>query len=144
MVNNTLNQIDLIINKVYDDIKALDNDYTIETYTPEVIVERGTYGFNILPRKTETRFPTSERDMQNLVIDVYMHYDLEADDKFKTAWTTFMTRANVVLVALFNKSNFISGVSDVEINVDFDNSIVEEERIISLTFTCEYKIFASR
>ena len=144
MTNNTLNQIDLIINKIYDAIKALDNNYMIEVYTPEVNLERGKYSFNVMPMATVPRVMSAERDLQNLLIDVFMHYDMDADDKFKTSWTTFMSKANPVMISLFDKQNFISGVSDVEIGVDFGNSVVEKERIISLTFKCEYKIFASR
>jgi len=144
MTNNTLNQIDLIINKIYDTIKTLDNNYIIEVYTPELNMERGKYGFNIIPMATVPRVMSAERDLQNLIIDVFMHYDMEADDNFKTSWTAFMTKGNAVILELFNKQNFISGVSDVEISVDFGNSVVDQERIISLTFKCEYKIFASR
>lgn len=144
MVNDSLNQIDLIINKVYDDIKALNNTYEVQTYSPEVILERGKFSFNIVPQQVIPRVASSLRDLDNLVIDVFMHYDMEADDDFKPAWGTFMTKANAVVVALFDKSNFVNGVSDVEIGVDFGNSVIEKERVISLTFKCEYKIFASR
>ena len=144
MTNQVLTQIDLIINKDYDLIKALDNDYVIETYTPEVVLERGKYGFNIMPTITVQRFPSAERDMQNLLISIFMHYDMEADDIFKTSWTTFMTKANIVLRELYDKTKFITGISDVDIIVDFSNPILEKERIVSLTFKCEYKIFATR
>ncbi len=144
MTNQVLTQIDAIINKSYDIIKALDNDYIVETYTPEISMERGKYGFNILPMLTVQRFPSAERDMQNLIIDVFMHYDMEADDIFKTTWTKFMIKANVVLRELYDKTKFIVGISDVDISIDFSNPILEKERVISLTFKCEYKIFATR
>ena len=144
MTNNVLNQVDSVINKNYDVIKALDNDYLIETYTPEMVVERGRYGFNIMPMIVEPRFPSAERDLVNIMIDVCMHYDMEADDSFKTAWTSFMLRAQHVLLGLYDKQNFIVGISTVDIMVDFVSTLIEQERIISLTFRCEYKLFASR
>jgi len=144
LVNNSLNQINLIINKVYDDILALDNTYQVQTYSPEVVLERGKYSFNIIPQQVVPRITSASRDLDNLVIDVFMHYDMEADDEFKPSWGIFMTKANAVVIALFNKANFVNGVSDVDIGVDFGNSVIEKERVISLTFKCEYKIFASR
>ena len=144
MPQNVLTHIDDIINKNYDVIKALDNDYLIETYTPELIVERGKYGFNILPQQSITREFSAVESLPNLLIDIFMHYDMEADDKYKTAWSDMMTRGNAILQALYDKTNFIIGVSTITVNIAFDNPIVEKERMLSLTFQCEYKIFASR
>ena len=144
MPNNVLTHVNDIINKNYDVIKALDNDYIIETYTPELIIERGKYGFNILPQQTITRDFSDTLSLPNLLIDIFMHYDMEADDNFKDAWTKMMTRGNTLLQALYNKQNFINGVSTVTVNIAFDNPIIEKERIVSLTFQCEYKIFATR
>lgn len=144
MVNKTLIQIDSIISKNYDVIKALDNDYIIQSYTPEVRVERGTYGFNIMPQSTTTRNLSAERDLQDLRIDIYMHYDMEADDEYTISWTEMMSRANVILQALFDKQNFLTGISTVKIDITFDNPIINKERIVDLTFLCEYKIFATR
>ncbi len=144
MPNNVLTHVDDIINKDYDIIKALDNDYTIETYTPELIIERGKIGFNIIPQQTITREFSAANSLPNLFIDIFMHYDMEADDNFKDAWKDMMTKANTVLQALYDKQNFIDGVSTVTVNIAFDNPIIEKERIVSLTFQCEYKIFATR
>ncbi len=144
MPTNSLTHINDIINKDYDVIKALDNDYTIETYTPELIVKRGKYGFNILPQQIITREFSDTLSLPNLLIDIFMHYDMEAEDNFKDAWTEMMTRGNTLLQALYNKQNFINGVSTVTVNIAFDNPIIEKERMVSLTFQCEYKIFATR
>lgn len=144
MPNNVLTQIDDIINKDYTVIKTLDNNYIIETYTPELVVERGKYGFNIIPDRSVTREFTAVRTLPNLFIDIFMHYDMEADDNFKDAWTLMMTKGNAVLQALYDKTNFITGISTVTIDVSFDNTIIESERTIHLTFLCEYKIFATR
>ena len=144
MPTNSLTHINDIINKDYDVIKALDNDYIIETYTPELTVERGKYGFNILPQQIITREFSDTLSLPNLLIDIFMHYDMEAEDNFKDAWTEMMTRGNTVLQALYNKQNFINGISTVTVNIAFDNPIIEKERMVSLTFQCEYKIFATR
>jgi len=144
MPTNSLTHIDNIINKDYDIIKTLDNDYIIETYTPELTVERGKYGFNILPQQIITREFSGSLSLPNLLIDIFMHYDMEADDNFKDAWAEMMTKGNALLQALYDKQNFINGVSTVTVNIAFDNPIVEKERMINLTFQCEYKIFATR
>jgi len=144
MPNNMLIHLDDIINKNYDVIKTLDNEYDIRTYTPEVVVERGKYMFNILPAQIITRDFSAALTLPNLLIDIFMHYDMEADDNFKDEWIALMIKANAVLQALFDKTNFITGVSTVTVNISFDNTIVEKERMLGLTFQCEYKIFATR
>ena len=144
MPNNSLVVIDNIIGKNHDIILALDNTYVISMYTPELSVERGKYGFNIMPQSVQVRELSAERDLDGLFIDVYMHYDMEADDKYSVAWTKFMAKAKAIMDVLYDKQNLITGVSTVSINVGFDNPIVEKERIIDLTYQCEYKIFASR
>ncbi len=144
MVNISLDQVDNIINKNYSVIKKLDNNYLIETYTPEIIVERGKYGFNIIPQSIVVRELTDSRDLDNLNIDVYMHYEMDAEEVYKTVWTEMMRRGQVIIDALYDKQNFPVGISTVSIGVDFDNPIVLKEKIIDLTFKCEYKIFATR
>lgn len=144
MPSNILTRIDDVINKAYDIIKTLDNDYLIETYTPELELERGKYGFNIMPDRSVTREFSAARTLPNLLIDIFMHYEMEAEDNFKDSWTLLMTKGNALLQALYDKTNFIDGISTVTIDVIFDNTIIEEERTIHLTFQCEYKIFATR
>ena len=139
-----LQQLDNQIVKCVDAIKVLDQDYNVEIYTPEIDIIRGKYSFNIMPRSTRTAKMSAEHDLQNLLIDIFFHYDMEADDDYKTAWGLFMTKANDVLVAIFNKQNFMIGISTVVVDIDFDNSLIEQERMISLTYKCEYKMFASR
>ncbi len=144
MVNISLQQINNVINKDYSIIKELDNNYEIETYTPEIIVERGAYRFNIRPQNIVARELTDTRDLDNLNIDIHVHYAMEADDVYKTAWTSMMIRMQAVMDALYDKTNFVVGISTVTIGVVFDNTLIEEERVITLTFNCEYKIFATR
>ncbi len=144
MVNISLTQVDNTINKNYSVIKALDNEYEIETYTPEIIVVRGKYKFNIRPQNIEPRELTDTRDLDNLNINVHVHYAMDADDKYITAWTNMMTRMQAVMTALYDKTNFVTGISTVTIGVTFDNTLIQEERVITLTFNCEYKIFATR
>ena len=123
MPNNMLIHLDDIINKNYDVIKTLDNEYDIRTYTPEIVVERGKYKFNILPAQIITRDFSAGLTLPNLFIDIFMHYDMEADDNFKDEWIALMIKANVVLQALFDKTNFINGVSTVTVNIAFDNTV---------------------
>ncbi len=144
MVNDTLTQIDAIISKDHDVIKDLDNDYNITLYSPEVIIQRGKYGFNIMPQNVVTRELTGLSSFPNLFIDIFMHYDLEADDKFQPTWGKFMIRANTILNALYAKTNIPSGISTIVVNIAFDNPIIEKERIIDITYQCEYRIFATR
>ena len=144
MANDVLTQTNAIIQKDCDVIKDLDNQYHLTTYSPEVIIERGKYGFNFLPQSNIPREETGITTLYNINIDIFMHYDLEADDEFSVAWTKFMTKATAVLNALYDKTNYPTGVSTVTIGIAFDNPIIEKERIIDITFQCEYKIFATR
>lgn len=145
MVTNTaLTQVNNLITKACDVIRVLDNSYSLVVYSPEVEIERGKYGFNFLPQSTLTREFSGVNSLVNIKIDIFMHYDLEADDKFATAWTKFMVKAEAILNALYDKTNYPTGVSTVTIDTVFDNPIIEKERIIDLTFQCEYKIFATR
>ncbi len=144
MANTTLTVLNNQINKLYDVVKNLDNDYSIRLYTPEIEVIRGKYGFNILPQNIITREFSGENSLQNLTIFLYMHYDLEADDKFQPAWILFMPRAELILNAIYDKTNFISGISTVSVDTAFDNPLIERERRIDVTLQCEYKMFATR
>lgn len=144
MVNTALVQTNTLITKACDVIRELDNSYTLTPYSPEVLIERGKYGFNFLPQSILPREETGINSLVNINIDIFMHYDLEADDKFATAWAKFMIRAEAVLNALYDKTNYPVGVSTVTIGMSFDNPIIEKERIIDLTYNCEYKIFATR
>ena len=123
MANDGLTQIDNLINKAYDVIKTIDNDYKIKNYTPELIIERGKYGFNIMPQSVTTREVTGQLSLPNLAVDIFMHYDMGADDDFQEQWKEFMKRGTVILNALYDKTNFPSGVSTVTINIAFDNPI---------------------
>ncbi len=144
MVNTALIQTDNIITKDCDVIRELDNNYTLTPYSPEVLIQRGKYGFNFLPQSILPREETGINSLVNINIDIFMHYDLEADDEFAIAWTKFMVKAEAVLNALYDKTNYPVGVSTVTIGMSFDNPIIEKERIIDLTYNCEYKIFATR
>ncbi len=144
MVNTALVQTDALITKACDVIRALDNNYSLTPYSPELHIERGKYGFNFLPQSIRPREETGINSLVNINIDIFMHYDLEADDKFATSWTKFMVKAEAILNALYDKINYPVGVSTVTIAMSFDNPIIEKERIIDLTYNCEYKIFATR
>lgn len=144
MVNTALLQTDALITKACDVIRALDNSYHLQVYSPEVEIERGKYGFNFLPQSIIPREETGINSLVNINIDIFMHYDLEADDEFATAWTKFFVKADAIINALYDKTNYPVGVSTVTIGMSFDNPIIEKERIIDLTFNCEYKIFATR
>ena len=144
MVDTSLTVLDQQLNKLYDAIIALDNDYEIVTYTPEIKVIRGKYGFNILPQDIFRRVFSGQNSLKNLVVFVYMHYDLEADDQYIPRWQEFMIRGQAVLSAIYDKTNFIDGISTVDVDVAFDNIVAEKLRRISITFQCEYKMFATR
>lgn len=144
MVNSQMTTLDDQINKIYDVIKAFDNDYNIQTYTKELEILIGKFSFNIMPLNILTREFTGIQTLPNLGIHIFFHYDMKAEDSYKNAWTALMTKANAILDALYDKTNFISGVSTVKIDTSFDNNDIQKERMVDLTFECEYKIFATR
>lgn len=144
MSNDTITQINNLISKAHDVIFALDNDYNIKIYTPEIDLQRGKYGFNINPDRSVTREVSGLLSRPNLLIRVYMHYELEPDEAYQTAWNNFTPKANAILNALYDKNNYPTGVSTVMIDVVYDTPIIERQRVVDLTFLCEYAIFATR
>ena len=144
MPSNYLTQMSGIINKDHDIIVALDNAYIMNLYTPELEIQRGKYAFNLMPTEIITREFSGESSLPNLMLDIFMYYPMESDDGYTESWTAFFVKANAVLQVLYDKQNLLVGVSTVKIDLTFDNNILEQKRMISLTFKCEYKIFATR
>lgn len=141
---NALARTRIAVEKMHDVIFALNNNYNVIMYSPELFHKVNEYGFNILPENIVTRVNTSERDLKNIMIDIFMYYVMSGDDEYKESWLTFLDKADSVIEALYDKNNFPSGFSDLIIDVGFTNGQIERSRTISLTLQCEYRIFATR
>ena len=141
---NSLSQLDKCINKLSDIVKSENSDYNIVHYDLEIDISRGEYGFNIMPRNIITREFTGELSLPNIMIDVFCYYILDANEKSNVAWSSFMVKMNDILNKINTKESLPDGVSTVSVDIEFDNPLIDKEKLISLTFKCEYKVFATR
>lgn len=140
----SLVQVGNIVDKLYDVIVSVDNSFDVQLYTTEIKLKRGQVSFNIIPMNITTRAFSGENTLPDITIAITMHYELEAKESYNEVWKKHLKLADDLLQKFYARENYVNGVSTVDIDVEFDNSDIDNNRMVVVLFECMYKIFSTR
>ncbi len=144
MANNLL-LIDTIAQNIKAQINLVDTKYFVKLYDTTIKLNRGKYGFNVLPTEFLTREFTSVSSLPDIKLDMFCYYTMDSEEERDKQWTIFLTAMNSVRDPLLARANIPSPLATVKIDVNFHDDILEQKtgnRAINCVMSFTYQKYA--
>lgn len=134
MANNLL-LIDTIAQNIKTQITAVNAVFITKLYDTTLKLERGKYGFNVIPTEFITREFTDVSSLPTIMIDMICYYTMNPSENRDTKWTTFLTDISAIRDKLLSKANIPSPLATVKIDVNFNDDI-HDARLSNRAINC--------
>lgn len=142
---NSILLIDTLAQNIKARLTVINAEYVTKLYDTTLELNRGKYGFNVIPMDFITREFTNVSSLPNITLDMICYYTMEANEEPEKQWKVFLTDISTIRDSLLIKDNIPSPLATVKIDVNFNDDIHDiklARRVINCIMSFTYQKYA--